>query len=327
MEQELPDFSQVEAARERLDGHAVKTPVIEHTLLNEIAGGRVLLKPECLQRTGSFKFRGAWNCISQLDPADWPGGVVAYSSGNHAQGVAAASQLRGIPAAIVMPSDTPQVKKDNTRRLGAEIIEYDRARQAREEIAADIAHERKAAIVPPYEHPAIIAGQGTAAAELFQAVANDGGKLDQLIVPAGGGGLLAGTSLSTAALSQTTDLYSAEPAGFDDLARSLSSGNRQRNASATGSICDALLSMEPGEMTFAINKRQLTGGLVVSDDEVREAMRFAFVHLKLVVEPGGCVGLASVLQRKVDTADKATGVILSGGNVDPALFAEVLQKD
>lgn len=323
-DQSLPDFDEVKAASARLYGYAVSTAVIEAPLLNEKAGGRVLIKPECLQRTGSFKFRGAWNCISQLKEDEWPGGVVAYSSGNHAQGVAAAAQIRGYPAVIVMPADTPQIKKDNTRRLGAEIVEYDRASEAREVIAAELAAERGAALVPPFDHPHIIAGQGTAALELIKELEGRGDRLDQLIVPAGGGGLLAGTMLSATALSPETQVYCAEPAGFDDHARSLSSGAREINNGATGSICDALLSPQPGQLTFAINGPRLAGGLVVSDDEVRDAMRFAFTHLKLVVEPGGSVALAAILSGKIDTADKLTGIILSGGNVDPGLFGETL---
>ncbi|NNE23629.1 MAG: threonine/serine dehydratase [Rhizobiales bacterium] len=323
-DQSLPDFDDVKAASGRLLGQAVRTPVIEAPLLNEKARGRVLIKPECLQRTGSFKFRGGWNCISQLDKSEWPGGVVAYSSGNHAQGVAAAAQICGLPAVIVMPADTPQIKKDNTRRLGAEIVEYDRASQAREEIAAKLAGERKAALVPPFDHPDIIAGQGTAVMELIEELAARGDRLDQLIVPAGGGGLLAGSMLSAKALSPETQVYCAEPAGFDDHARSLATGARQINNKATGSICDALLSPQPGQLTFAINGPVLAGGLVVSDDEVRAAMRFAFSHLKLVVEPGGSVALAAILSGKIDTQDKSTGIILSGGNVDPGLFGETL---
>jgi threonine dehydratase len=319
-----PASSDIEQARQRLVGHAVRTPMLEVPYLNEICGGRVLIKPECLQRTGSFKFRGAWNCISQLDKNQWPGGVVAYSSGNHAQGVAAAAALSNLKAVIVMPSDTPQIKKDNTRRLGADIVEYDRASEAREEIAADLARSKNAAIIPPYEHPHIIAGQGTAAAELFDDVAGAGARLDQLVVPAGGGGLLAGSSLASEAMSPDTAVYSAEPAGFDDHARSLQAGVREANPSASGSICDALLSPAPGELTFSINQSRLAGGLCVSDDEVRQAVRFAFMHLKLVVEPGGSVALTSLLTGKLDTRGKTTGIILSGGNVDPAVFCSCL---
>ncbi len=322
--QHLPDFAAVRAAADRIESHAVRTSLAASNTLDELAGGCVIIKPECLQRTGSFKFRGAWNCISQLDRAGCPGGVVAYSSGNHAQGVAAAAQLRGMPAAIVMPSDTPQIKKDNTRRLGAEIVEYDRGSQARDRIAAELAQDREAAMVPPFEHRHIIAGQGTATVEFLEDVKTQGVQLDQLIVPAGGGGLIAGASLAVEELSSQTKVFSAEPAGFDDHARSLAAGARVSNAGATGSICDALLSPEPGQMTFAINAARLSGGLVVSDDEVRDAMRFAFAHLKLVVEPGGCVALAAVLAGKIDCRGKSTGIILSGGNVDPSLFGQVL---
>ncbi len=322
--QTVPDFSYVGIAVERLAGHAVRTPVVESTYLNTLAGGQVFIKPECLQRTGSFKFRGAWNRISQLDPADHPGGVVAYSSGNHAQGVAAAAQIRGLRAAIVMPADTPAIKKDNTKRLGAEVIEYDRATGDRVAIAAEIAAKRDAIVVPPFDHPDIIAGQGTATHELLTDLAEHGRRLDQLLVPAGGGGLIAGACLAVGGLSPDTHVYSVEPQGFDDHARSLATGEICGNERMSGSICDALLSPRPGKLTYAINGRMLAGGLEVSDDEVREAMRFAFTHLKLVVEPGGCVGLAAVLSGKIATLDKTTGIILSGGNVDPGVFAAIL---
>ncbi len=323
-DQSLPKFEHVRSAARRLDGYAVRTPLMNSPVLDQLAGGRVVIKPECLQRTGSFKFRGAWNCISQLDAADWPGGVVAYSSGNHAQGVAAAAEIRGMPAVIVMPSDTPQIKMDNTRRLGAEIVEYDRGSQARDQIAAELAGTRKAALVPPFEHRDIIAGQGTASLELLEAFNATGESLDQLIVPTGGGGLIAGAVLAVGGVSSGTKVHAAEPAGFDDHARSLAAGARVSNTQSTGSICDALLVAEPGEMTFAINGACLAGGLVVSDDEVRNAMRFAFAHLKLVVEPGGSVALAAILAGKIDCKGKTSGIILSGGNVDAGLFGQIL---
>ncbi|MGI9465208.1 MAG: threonine ammonia-lyase [Aestuariivirgaceae bacterium] len=238
-DQKPPDFAELRAAGDRIEGHAVRTSLMEAAALSELVGGRVVIKPECLQRTGSFKFRGAWNCICQLDEADWPGGVVAYSSGNHAQGVAAAAQLRGMPAVIVMPSDTPQIKKDNTRRLGADIVEYERGSGARDQIAGQLANERKAALVPPFEHCHIIAGQGTATMELLTDAKAHGIRLDQLVVPAGGGGLLAGASLAVEALSPHTRVFSAEPAGFDAHTRSLAKGARVANAKATGSTCDA----------------------------------------------------------------------------------------
>lgn len=320
----LPTFTDIQAARRRLAGEAVVTPVSESPLLNEVTGGRVLFKAECLQRTGSFKFRGAWNFISQLGEEARQAGVVAYSSGNHAQGIAAAAKLRGLPALIVMPSDTPAVKKANTRAYGAEIVTYDRATQSREAIAAEIARERGAVIVPPYEHPHIIAGQGTVGLELAEQAAERGLSLDQVLVPVSGGGLTAGIALAMAAVSPKTVVNCVEPEGFDDHRRSLAAGERQRNAEVTGSICDALMAQEPGELTFAINRRLVGEGLVVSEQEVKKAMREAFSHLKLVVEPGGAVAFAAVLSGGVETRGRTIGVVLSGGNVDAQLFAEVL---
>jgi len=319
-----PAFSDILAARSRLKGEAVLTPAIESEALNERVGGRVLVKPECLQRTGSFKFRGAWNLISQLDERWRQGGVVAFSSGNHAQGVAAAARLRGFPALIVMPADTPSIKQQNTRGYGAEIVTYDRATQSREEIAQQIAAERGATIVPPFEHPEIVAGQGTVGLELAEQAEDRGVKLDAVVVNASGGGLTAGVALAFAERSPGTEVYCAEPEGFDDHRRSLAAGRRVRNEAAAGSICDALLSPEPGEMTFSVNRRLLKGGLVASEDEVRAAMRFAFEKLKLVVEPGGAVALAAVLAGRIPTRGRAIGVVVSGGNVDGRLFAQVL---
>jgi threonine dehydratase len=287
----------------------------------------VLIKAECLQRTGSFKFRGAWNLISQLDPALTPGGVVAYSSGNHAQGVAAAAQIKGLKALIVMPADTPRIKQDNTQAYGAEIVTYDRATQSREEIAAQHVRERGAVMVPPFEHADIIAGQGTAGLELAGQVAAAGVKLDDVVVCCSGGGLTAGIALAMAETSPATLVHTVEPAGFDDYARSLAAGSLMRNAKTTGSICDALLSPSPGEMTFAINRRLLGPGLVVSDAEAAAAVRFAFETLKLVLEPGGAVALAAVLSGKIATTGRAVGVIASGGNCDAALYARILNGE
>jgi len=320
----LPVFADIVAARQRLKGEAVVTPLLESQLLNEAVGGRVLIKAECLQRTGSFKFRGAWNFISSLGDEARRGGVVAYSSGNHAQGVAAAAALRKLPAVIVMPEDTPEIKKANTRAYGAEIVIYDRATQSREQIAGAIARERGAVIVPPYEHRHIIAGQGTAGLELVEQAAALGLRLDTVLTPVGGGGLTAGLALAIAGASPVTAMLCVEPDGFDDYRRSLQSGRRERNPAATGSICDALMAQEPGELTFAVNQRLVSGGLAVSEDEVKHAMRQAFSLLKLVVEPGGAVALAAVLAGRIETAGRATCVIVSGGNVDARLFADVL---
>lgn len=320
-----PNFSDIEKAAQRIAGLAVVTPVIESALLNERTGGRILVKAECLQRTGSFKFRGAWNCIAQLDPAVARGGVVAFSSGNHAQGVAAAAQIRGLPAVIVMPADTPEIKKANTRGYGAEVVTYDRARESREDIAQRLVAERRAVLVPPFEHVDVIAGQGTTGLELAKEAERRKAVLDDVLVCCSGGGLTAGIALALEALSPATRVYSVEPEEFDDTARSLKAGVRQSNARMSGSICDALLTPMPGELTFAINRPRLAGGLVVSEDEVRHAMRYAFEVLKLVIEPGGAVALAAVLAGKIATQGRVIGVIASGGNVDAGLFARIVE--
>jgi threonine dehydratase len=323
----LPEFRDIEKAAERLKGFAVRTPVIESPKLNALTGGRVLIKAECLQRTGSFKFRGAWNRISQLDPAANPGGVVAYSSGNHAQGVAAAAQIRGLPALIVMPADTPQIKQDNTRGFGAEVVTYDRATESREEIAERYMKERNAVMVPPFEDPHIIAGQGTAGLELAEEAQARGVNLDDVLVCCSGGGLTAGIALAMEAKVPSARVHSVEPAGFDDTLRSLRSGKREKNPRASGSICDALLTQQPGEMTFAINRRLLGEGYAVTDAEAAEAVRFAFEVLKLVIEPGGAVTLAALLSGKIATHGRSIGIIASGGNCDPALYARILNRE
>jgi len=319
----MVELADIEAAAERLKSIVVETPLLYSPPLDEIAGGRVYLKPECLQRTGSFKIRGAYNLLSQLDSTQEARGVVAWSSGNHAQGVAAAGSMLGISTAIVMPQDAPSAKIDNTRRLGGEVILYDRYTGDRERIARTIAAERNATIVPSYDHAHIIAGQGTVGLEIMRQADALGAIPDQVFVCCGGGGLIAGSAIAVRSASASTLVYPVEPVDFDDTARSLKSGSRERNSPDARSICDALQSESPGAMTFAINRQLLNSGLTVTDDEVRQAMRFAFRHLKLVVEPGGAVALAAVLAGKIDTKDKVTVAVLSGGNVDAKLFAEI----
>jgi len=326
MEHRLPNYDDVLAAAERLGPLAVRTPLIEHPALNERTGGRVLLKPEIMQRVGSFKFRGAYNAVCQLDRERFPGGVVACSSGNHAQGVAAAATICGLKSLIVMPQDAPQLKMARTRRYGAEVVTYDREREDRDAIARALCTERKAAFIPPFDHIDVIAGQGTVGLEIIQQAEALNARPDAVLAPCSGGGLITGIALAVKTLSPTTDVYSAEPAGFDDLARSLESGRRERNAQLSGSICDALLVATPGEITFEIARQTLAGGVAVSDEEVRSAMRFAFEELKLVVEPGGAVALAAVLSGKVPTRGRTIACVLSGGNVDPALFAQIIQE-
>jgi threonine dehydratase len=322
----LPTFLDIEQAAKRIRGQATITPLLESVHLNQLAGARVFIKAECLQRTGSFKFRGAWNCISKLDRNVNKGGVVAFSSGNHAQGVAAAAQLMGLPALIVMPEDTPEIKKANTKSYGAEVVTYDRSKEDREEIADRHVKTPGAVLVPPFEHFDIIAGQGTCGLEIIEEAEANGVVLDHMLVNCSGGGLLAGVALAFAEKSPATKVHSVEPEGFDDYARSLRSGGREKNAAASGSICDALLSIQPGEMTFAMNKARVAGGYAVSEAEVKHAMRFAFETLKLVIEPGGAVGLAAILSGKIMERGKNIGIIASGGNVDAGQFSRILAE-
>jgi threonine dehydratase len=316
----LPTFVDVEAAAARLRGIAVRTPLLESEALNQRAGGRILLKAECLQRTGSFKLRGAYNTISQIDA----GAVVAYSSGNHAQGVAAAARLLGKAATIVMPADAPAIKIENTRAYGAEVRLYDRQRESREAIGAEIAARTGAALIKPYDDPRIIAGQGTAGLEIAEQAGDRGAAPDLALVPCGGGGLIAGCALALTHAFPGIAVYAVEPDGLDDTGRSLAAGERVANAPGATSICDALLLPTPGELTFALNRQLLAGGLTVSDDEVRGAIAFAFRHLKLVLEPGGAVALAAVLSGRLALEARTAAVVLSGGNVDPALFAAAI---
>jgi threonine dehydratase len=298
--------------------------LLEHPALNAIVGGRVLLKAENLQRVGAFKFRGAYNKIAQLEKDAYPGGVVACSSGNHAQGVAAAATLRGLKSAVVMPSDAPRLKVERTQAFGAEVIAYDRVTEDREAIARDLCTKRNAAYVHPFDDPDVIAGQGTVGLEIMEQAAALGATPDLVLVGASGGGLVSGVSIAVKQANPATAVYTVEPEGFDDFARSLQQGKRQRNSQLSGSICDALLSATPGELTFEMGKRNLAGGLSVTDGEALAAVRFAFRELKLVLEPGGAVSLAAVLSNKLPLEGKTVAVVLSGGNVDPVLFADII---
>ena len=322
---DLPDFDDVARAAERLDSVAVRTPLLRSDLLDELTGGRILLKPEVLQRTGSFKIRGAYNRLKQLVEAGQDkAGVVAFSSGNHAQGVAAAARLLGMKAAIVMPADAPALKIENTRRLGGEVILYDRWTEDREAICRRVAAERGATVVPSYDDAGVIAGQGTVGLEL-QADAKALGLIpDAVYVPASGGGLAAGIGL---ALDPATLLYTAEPAAFDDHVRSLAAGDRTGNDPAARSICDALLAPMPGRITFALNRARLAGGVTATDAQVMRAMAFGYEVLKLVIEPGGAVALAALLAGRIDAKGRTIGIVLSGGNVAPDLFARCLALD
>jgi threonine dehydratase len=318
------DYADIVAAAATVGGHAVRTPLVEVPKLNGEVGFRLLVKAESLQRTGSFKFRGAFNRISQLDEAERRRGVVAFSSGNHAQGVALAAALVGVPATIVMPADAPAIKIANTRSFGAEIRLYDRATESREDIAAQIAAERGAILVKPYDDPLVIAGQGTVALEAIEQAQSAGVTFDAFIAPASGGGLIAGCALACQTLSPATLIYTAEPETLDDHARSLAAGHRLANPPGATSICDALLGPIPGELTWEINGTRLAGGLVASDSEVKQAMKTAFQELKLVLEPGGAVALAVALAGRIPGENRAVCVVASGGNVDPGLFAQIL---
>jgi threonine dehydratase len=310
-------FADVQAAAERLRGVAHRTPVVTSGTLDARTGAaRVFLKAENLQRVGAFKFRGAYNAIAQLDDEQKRRGVVAFSSGNHAQGVALAAKLLGVPAVIVMPSDAPAAKLAATRGYGADVVEYDRERMNRAELAASIAAERGATLIPPYDDPRIIAGQGTVALELIE----DAGALDVLLVPLGGGGLLAGCCLAATALSPGIRIYGVEPEAGDDWARSWRE-NRIVSIPVPKTIADGQQTQAPGERNWAIVRALAAGIVTVTDDEIRAAMRFAFERLKLVLEPSGASALAALLHGKVDANGARAGVVLSGGNVDPMTFS------
>lgn len=319
-------FRDIEQAAERIKPVAVVTPLLRSAALDELAGGSVWIKPENLQFTGSFKFRGAYNMMSQLGEEERAHGVVAFSSGNHAQAVAASGAMLGIATTIVMPKDAPAIKIENTRRYGGKTVLYDRYSEDREAIARSIAAESESVIVPAFDHEHIIAGQGTVGLELMRQLQEQGVTPQQVLLSCSGGGLVAGSALAIKTLSPQTEVYPVEPENFDDTARSLISGERETNDPAARSICDALQTERPGKLTFAINKELLSPGIVVSDEEVKEAIRFAFRHLKLVVEPGGAVSLAAVLSGKIETKDRLTVIVLSGGNIDVELFASIQKK-
>ena len=321
----LPVYDDILAAAERVRGVARETPILTHAALDEMSGASLYIKAECLQVTGSFKIRGAMNRLAQIPPEQRAAGVVAFSSGNHAQGVARAARLLGMPALIVMPSDAPAIKVAGVEADGGEIRFYDRETESREEIAAQIAETRGAVVVPSFDDRDIIAGQGTAGLEFARQMAEAEIGLDYLICPAGGGGLITGVALAMEHLSPATGIWTAEPAGHDDWARSLKAGTIQANAPGTRSICDAILTPAPGGITFALGQRLLSGGLTVTDETVRAAMRAAFQYLKIVAEPGGAAALAAALKGVPEQMRGARiGILVTGGNVDADLFARVL---
>lgn len=314
----------IEAAARVLAPFAVRTPLLSSPALDAVVGAKVYLKPEMLQRTGSFKFRGAFNKLSSIPQDQRGGGVVAFSSGNHAQGVAAAARLLDMQATIVMPADAPLSKRERTKAYGAKVVLYDRDREDREAIARDIAEKRGATLVKPYDDPFIIAGQGTAGREIAEDVAALGLAPDIVVAQASGGGLIAGVAIAVKARFPQAELIVAEPEGFDDHARSLRAGRREAHQAQGRTICDALMALIPGEITFAVNSRLLSRGVTASDAEVAAAVAFAFRELKLVVEPGGAVALAALLAGRLDARGKNVVIVLSGGNVDADLYARLI---
>jgi len=321
-EKRTPVIADIEAAAKRIEGKVIKTPLLRNPHLDKISGATVFIKHECLQTTGSFKLRGASNALALLDPAVREKGVVACSSGNHAQGVAEAARRLGIPATIVMPSDAPAIKIKRTRRSGATVVTYDRETEDRDRIAADICEQNGSSFVHPFDNPNVIAGQGTCGLELADEVRKRGGKLDRILVCCGGGGLTSGIAIAVRNAFPDARIHPVEPAGFDDFTRSLESGRRVANDRLGGSM----LTQEPGEITFDIARRECAHGIVVDDGAARRAVRFAFEELKLVVEPGGAVALAGLLEAGRKYTGETIGVILSGGNADPSLYADILSS-
>ncbi len=318
------NIDMIRDAAKRIDGHARRTPLLTSPFLDEVAGRRVFIKPECLQHTGSFKFRGAWSALSALDPDVRTRGVIAFSSGNHAQGVALAAARHDTSSVIVMPSDAPQLKIENTRALGAEVVLYDRDTEDRDEIGTRIATERNLTLIRPFDEPLVIAGQGTTGLEIAEDANALGLENIDVLVCCGGGGLTSGIALACEADAPTLRVRPVEPDGFDDVARSLRSGQIERNASTSGNICDAIITAQPGDLTFPIMQRLCGPGLTIGEDAALAAMAQAFLRLKLVVEPGGAAALAAALYQHDNIQGDAVIVTISGGNVDADLFAKAL---
>jgi len=316
----------IRAAAQRIEGHARRTPLLSSPFLDEIAGRHILIKPECLQHTGSFKYRGARAALSALDPDAQARGVIAFSSGNHAQGIALVARQFDSPSVIVMPTDAPKLKIDNTRALGAEVVLYDRDTESRDEIGAALAAERNLTLIKPYDEPDVIAGQGTVGLEIAQDAKHLGINSAEIIVPCGGGGLTAGISMALEVEAPDLTVRPAEPEGFDDVARSLASGQIEQNVQSSGSICDAIVTPSPGALTFPVMQRLCGPGLVVSDEDCQRAMAAAFTRLKLVIEPGGAVALAAALFHSEKIQSDHVIVVASGGNVDAPLFADTLSR-
>ena len=322
----IPGFTDVQDAARRIAPHAMRTPLVESAVLNALTGGRVFLKLETLQRTGSFKFRGACNRLAMIPEEERGNGVVAFSSGNHAQGVAAAAQLFGMPAVIVMPSDAPRPKIEGTRALGAQIVEYDRVIDDREAIAQRLREERGATLVKPYDDAAIIAGQGTAGLEIAEDAAQRGLTLDEVLSPCSGGGLVSGVALALKSAGSKARVHSVEPERFDGMRRSLEAGIRPQAPGGVLSIADALMAPLPGVIVFDLARGLLAPGLAVSDEDLERAVSFAARKLKLLVEPGGAAALAALLAGKLDAKGKAVALILSGGNAEFGMIAAAVAR-
>ena len=323
----MTDIAMIEAAAARLAGRARVTPFLSSPFLDDIAGRRVFLKAECLQHTGSFKFRGGWAAVSALPVDQRKRGVIAFSSGNHAQGVALAAGLHGVLAVIIMPADAPRMKIENTRAMGAEVVLYDRANDDRDALGATLSAERGLTLIKPYDDPQVIAGQGTTGLEIATQAASEGITHADVLVCCGGGGLTSGIALALEAKAPGLRARPCEPAAFDDVTRSLASGQIQRNAALSGSVCDAIITPQPGEITFPILQRLCGPGLVVTDAEAMQAVAVAFARLKLVLEPGGAVALAAALFRRDQIDGDAVIVVATGGNVDADVFAQCLGVD
>lgn len=322
----MTDIAMIEAARQRMNGEAIRTPLMSSPFLDEIAGRKVLIKPECLQRTGSFKFRGGWSAVSALEPEVRKRGVIAFSSGNHAQGVALAASLHGVPAVIIMPRDAPKIKIENTKAYGAEVVLYDRANEDRDAIGATLSEERGLTLIRPYDEPLVIAGQGTVGLEIAEQAQEAGIEKAEVLVCCGGGGLTSGVALALEAKAPGLKVRTAEPEHFDDVARSLASGKIERNAALSGSICDAIVTPQPGNITFPILKRLCGAGIAVTEEEALRAMVLAFQRLKIVVEPGGAVALAAALFHGNELETDTVIAVASGGNVDSVIMADALSK-
>lgn len=321
----MSSIEMIEAAAKRLAPRVRRTPLLTSPFVDEIAGRRIHVKAECLQHTGSFKFRGGWSAISALDPDTRAKGVIAFSSGNHAQGVAFAAQQHGTSAVIIMPADAPEMKINNTRALGGEVVLYDRETENRDEIGTALAQERDLHLIKPYDDPYVIAGQGTCGLEIAEQTHSVGIGEAQVLVCCGGGGLTSGIAVALAAKAPGLTVRPCEPEGFDDVARSLAAGAIQTNNRTSGSICDAIITPAPGKITFPLLKAHCGPGLVVTEDECLRAMKIAYGRLKIVVEPGGAAALAAALFHPQEVSGDDVVVVATGGNVDPSMFTRALK--